>query len=565
MSKPKSMQFKFKSFAYRILSDRASKLGLICGILGISFLIIIPWIEQKIIVSQTKLAEGSSIFKLWKELPFPLCSKYYIFNITNPEQFLRGEVMQVREIGPFVFEQWRSKTNIKWSNKTVKYYEQKIYREIPERSADWNQPLIIINPIVATVGSLIKDKITTSVPILSPFLFTLTSVVLSLHSESILIRITPRQLLQGYKVSLLETAEIMLKPLALIGIQAKDIIQSEDLPNNAFGLLNGKNSTPIGPWEIYTGKDMPKKDYTQVISFKNQRSLNKWLSGECNRLNGTDGGQFEPGIDRNAKLTIFAADICRKITLACSGEESFHGIPVLKYKIAPEEWMPPSRNRKNTCYCVHQKRPDRCEYPGIMDVAGCLNGPFVITLPHFLGVSYPVTSRIRGLQPESSKHDFYLLIKSQLGIPIDVKARLQLNVRVERIPFLRGFGAILDTIVPLAWFEDSLELDDSMFNLLRIGFVWLPMFFMILFGSFLVVGFGLFFLRMIQIIPNCQVDTIDSSNSNGLDAGLKHDMMSEKSIFSQLASELNNNNAMNRRQREKIKTKIGIQQQNKLL
>lgn len=131
--------------------------------------------------------------------------------------------------------------------------------------------MIIINPIVATVGSLIKDKITTSVPILSPFLFSLTSVVLSLHSESILIRVTPRQLLHGYKVSLLETAEIMLKPLALVGIQAKDIIQSEDLPNNAFGLLNGKNSTPIGPWEIYTGVNVPKKDYTQVISFKNQR------------------------------------------------------------------------------------------------------------------------------------------------------------------------------------------------------------------------------------------------------------------------------------------------------
>lgn len=104
MSKPKTNQSKFKSTAYRILSDKASKLGLICGILGLSLLIIIPWIEQKIIVSQTKLVEGNSIFKLWKELPFPLSSKYYIFNITNPEQFLKGEIMQVQEIGPFVFE-----------------------------------------------------------------------------------------------------------------------------------------------------------------------------------------------------------------------------------------------------------------------------------------------------------------------------------------------------------------------------------------------------------------------------------------------------------------------------
>lgn len=171
--------------------------------------------------------------------------------------------------------QWRYKEVIDWDDKTVKYYEWKDYKERYDLSnASWDEELIVINPIVATVGTLIRDRLSSIVPVpmaLSPFVYGLTSVFLILHSESIFIKTTPRKLLMGYKVNLLDTAEAMLRPLAFSGLKPENIIPLQDLPNNSFGILNGKNHTPIGPWQVYTGYDIPKNLYTSAVTFKDQR------------------------------------------------------------------------------------------------------------------------------------------------------------------------------------------------------------------------------------------------------------------------------------------------------
>lgn len=109
----------------------------------------------------------------------------------------------------------------------------------------------------------------------------------------------------------------------------------------------------------------------------------------------------------------------------------------------------------------------------MLDVAGCFGGsPFVITMPHFLGTSSGLSNRVIGLSPDPEKHLFYLKIKPDIGFPIDAKVRLQFNVRVEQTPFLRGFSRIRDTVIPLAWFEDSAELDDLLTNLIKYGLVY---------------------------------------------------------------------------------------------
>lgn len=143
---------------------------------------------------------------------------------------------------------------------------------------------------------------------------------------------------------------------------------------------------------------------------------------------------------------------------------------MLRFKIADEEWWPPTHNPENSCYCIHKTRPDRCAYYGIMDVAGCFGGsPFVVTLPHFLGVDPYIADRVEGLEADYEKHQIYLSIKPDLGLPIVGKVRLQFNVRIEQTPFLRGFSTLKDTIVPLVWFEDSAELDSFHFYLIKYG------------------------------------------------------------------------------------------------
>lgn len=41
--------------------------------------------------------------KMYTDLPFPLISKVYLFNVTNPHEVQNGAIPEVNEVGPFVF------------------------------------------------------------------------------------------------------------------------------------------------------------------------------------------------------------------------------------------------------------------------------------------------------------------------------------------------------------------------------------------------------------------------------------------------------------------------------
>jgi scavenger receptor class B, member 1 len=41
---------------------------------------------------------------MWNAIPFPLDFKIYVFNLTNPAEFLSGGKPRVKEIGPYWFE-----------------------------------------------------------------------------------------------------------------------------------------------------------------------------------------------------------------------------------------------------------------------------------------------------------------------------------------------------------------------------------------------------------------------------------------------------------------------------
>ena len=48
---------------------------------------------------------GSMSYNIWKDTPVPLTLSFYIFNITNPEEFQRGAKPNFTELGPYVY-QW---------------------------------------------------------------------------------------------------------------------------------------------------------------------------------------------------------------------------------------------------------------------------------------------------------------------------------------------------------------------------------------------------------------------------------------------------------------------------
>ncbi|KAF6132715.1 scavenger receptor class B member 2 [Phyllostomus discolor] len=51
------------------------------------------------------LRNGSETFDSWKKPPLPVYSQFYFFNVTNPEEILRGEIPRLEEVGPYTYSE----------------------------------------------------------------------------------------------------------------------------------------------------------------------------------------------------------------------------------------------------------------------------------------------------------------------------------------------------------------------------------------------------------------------------------------------------------------------------
>lgn len=50
------------------------------------------------------IREGTDQFERWVELPQPMHFMSYVFNLTNPDEVLKGEKPIVQEIGPYIYK-----------------------------------------------------------------------------------------------------------------------------------------------------------------------------------------------------------------------------------------------------------------------------------------------------------------------------------------------------------------------------------------------------------------------------------------------------------------------------
>ncbi|KAL6048002.1 hypothetical protein STEG23_036123, partial [Scotinomys teguina] len=49
------------------------------------------------------LRNGTEVFDSWEKPPLPVYTQFYFFNVTNPEEILRGEIPIVEEVGPYTY------------------------------------------------------------------------------------------------------------------------------------------------------------------------------------------------------------------------------------------------------------------------------------------------------------------------------------------------------------------------------------------------------------------------------------------------------------------------------
>lgn len=273
----------------------------------------------------------------------------------------------------------------------------------------------MINPLFAALGQTISDMIETQLPmapLTSPIVYTVVNGIMDAHGQSLFMKKSVRDVLFGFKINLLETLDTFVNPLRRLGISLDALPPNP--PDNMFGLLYGRNNTPEGEHEIYTGLHGTSHMFGYFASHKGQKALKFWKGEKCNQIVGSDGSLFPPFATSKTVLYAFAMDLCRSFYFNAIGTGEYKGIKGLLYTLPNEAFAAPNRLPDNECFCMFtgKRKEKRCSTEGVFDLGGCQGGaPLLVSKPHFIDTHPDLSKNVDGLNPDPEKHATFLILE----------------------------------------------------------------------------------------------------------------------------------------------------------
>ncbi|XP_033221751.1 scavenger receptor class B member 1-like isoform X2 [Belonocnema kinseyi] len=420
--------------------------GIICSGLAYALYVIDP--VRLIIEHHLQMAPGTLAFGLWKKPPIDVYLKVYIFNITNPKEFLnREEDLKLQEVGPYVYQERLENKNVTWNeNGTMTYSPKRTVFYVPEMSVGNPKKDIVTVPNVPILGvsSALHDK---------GFLvnYPLTQLANLMGAEPIL-NISVYDYLWGYNDPLIKLAGNIVP--SFVNFQK-------------FGLLDrmydeGDNVINMN---IKRNKNMTEENgrYLSIETYNGSPGLSNWGYEEqygnvtppentvCNTIHGaTEGTLFPTNLDKNAVFRIFRKAFCRTLPIVFKKETiTADGIPVYQYGFADDFLDPPDKNPENLCYC---RKNEKCLKKGLSNLTPCYyNIPAAVSLPHFLDADPSLMKGIQGLKADPEKHRTTIYLQPQMGIPIEVHSRVQTNLIMHDTHYNPKIAAFNGLTLPIIW------------------------------------------------------------------------------------------------------------------
>ncbi|XP_050527772.1 scavenger receptor class B member 1-like isoform X2 [Daktulosphaira vitifoliae] len=438
------------------------------------------------VIKSAKLTfvEGSFLYQLWQKPPVKLYINVYMFNITNSERFLSGEdeKIHVEEVGPYVYWEELVHENITFNdNGTISY--------IPRRKMHFDHELSISNPEVDHLfvpnlpllgfSSLLKDS-----PMVVNMFF--ESLVEYLDSKPIL-NLTAHDFLWGYDDKLVSLASKMLPSW---------------IDFTRFGMLERmlNEGTNVVTMNL-PSDDENRRPYT-IDEFNGSLNLSQWIDkkhpdepNHCNLEKATEGVVYPRHITPDMNFPLYRKAFCRTLLLEFSSVgDTDDGYEVNYYKFSHKAFNSSMEN--NSCYCKNGE----CLPAGLSDLSPCYyNIPVAVSFPHFYDGDPSLVGKIDGISPEREKHESVMAIQPDIGIPLMINTRLQLNLVVntkERNNRARKFDGLT---LPVFWVHlEVKKLPESLVNLLFLCFCLGPLLLKMVILLLALVGITLIILPSVR-------------------------------------------------------------------
>jgi len=441
------------------------------------------WVNL-VIDSQITLKDGGQVFTMWKKPPVHPVMKVYVYNVTNPDDFLtNGDKPILDELGPYVYIETWEKVNLSFNdNGTVTFQQQKIFRFDPEQSVGDESDMVVV-PNIPMLSATSQSKHA------ARFLRLAMASIMDILKIKPFVEVSVNQLLWGYEDPLLKLA--------------KDVVPKEQkLPYEEFGLMYGKNGTSKDIVTVFTGAgDITR--YGLVDKFNGIDRLQHWKTEECNRIAGSDGSIFPPHITPNTTLYVFDKDMCRLLPLSFQKEVDTPG-GVRGFRFSPPEnvFADIERNPENDCFCPSGPP---CAPHGLFNVSLCqYDSPVMLSFPHFYLADPKLREAVEGIsEPDPEKHGFWLDVQPTMGTALRAQARVQINLAVSQVIDIKQVATFPDIIFPIMWFEDGISgLPMEVTNLINLATTVPPVARVALLYVLLIAGVVLLVISVFCLVRN---------------------------------------------------------------
>ncbi|KNC21325.1 hypothetical protein FF38_01173, partial [Lucilia cuprina] len=270
-------------------------------------------------------------------------------------------------------------------------------------------------------------------------------------------------------------------------------------PGERMGLLLARNGTLSEVSTIKTGhNDMNEFGYIDRLNGLDH--LPHWQQPPCTSITGSEGSFFPPrDITKSDMLYVYDKDLCRVIPLQYQKGVTKDGIDADLYKLPETSYGDAEHHPENQCFDTR----DYDAVKGLQNISPCQYGaPVYLSNPHFYQADSSLLESVEGLNPNSSEHETYFKIQPKLGVPLEGKVRIQLNLKVTQARDVYPVKNFRSFIFPVMWLEEGIsDLTPAIRRWIYVATVFAPTiipiasYFMIVGGAFAIV---FIFLRAYQ-------------------------------------------------------------------
>lgn len=219
---------------------------------------------------------------------------------------------------------------------------------------------------------------------------------------------------------------------------------------------------------MFTGEDdIFKLGALQLWNRSNKTHLYR---GDCDNVYGTSG-ELWPPIKEGLKppATVFATDVCRAITIKYDSDYKSQGIKGYKWVADESVFDNGLKHPEMSCYCSAPAESCPDLLPGVFNASSCKFGaPAFVSFPHFYLADDYYTNSVEGLNPNKKDHEFSIAMEPRTGIPLSIKAQLQINILMKNYPWTT-LKDVPEVMMPMFWFRQVAELTPDLASQAKIA------------------------------------------------------------------------------------------------